>query len=551
MADNSTFLRHFFGDEVDAATQDRFGLSRRSRWRRLRQILRILHRHRFLRGFTPESFREALEDLGPSFVKIGQALSTRSEILPQAYCDELAKLQMEASPLPFDEVRAALEDIYHARTDEIFAWIDPQPLGSASLAQVHKARLVSGETVAVKVQRPGVKATMAKDIDIMRSLARRAKRLMSESQMLDLQGIVEEFWRTFLEETDFAREAENLELFARLNADVAFIACPRVYPAYCSEYVLVMEYVDGIPIYDTAALVAAGYDLEEIGQKILDNYATQILDWGFFHADPHPGNILVREGKVVYIDLGIMGRLSPAERSGFAKIIHAVGMKDAGALKDALIAFAVEKDNAAIDHTRMLADLDSVLDSYGAVDVGDLDIGNFLNDILVLTRSAKVVLPNSVTNVARGIVALEGTVDEFIPNDNIIQIINAHIQRSTGHRERARDAALSAAIAMRNAAEGMTQAAQHMGEALRMLTRGQVKVNMDLLGSDEPIKGVARIFNRLSMAMIAAGLFVAGSLFVSYEVGPDIMDVPVFSFCTFLCAILISVWVVVDIWRGR
>ena len=343
MAEN-TLLKYFFSSGAEMDPEKRFNLTRKSRVRRMREILGILQHYHFLRGFQPVEFRQMLEDLGPSFVKIGQTLSTRSEILPKAFCEELTKLQMECDPLPFDEILAAVHDIYGDAQDEIFDAIDPKPLGSASLAQVHKARLVNGDIVAVKIQRPGVKATMAQDIDIMRIVARQASRFMKDNQMLDLQEVVEELWDTFLEETDFGREAANLQEFAELNKDVAFIGCPKVYPELCGEYVLVMEYVEGIPISNTAKLIERGYDLEEIGRKVLDNYATQILDHGFFHADPHPGNMLIRGGQVIYIDLGIMGRLSARDRAGFGNIISAVGKQDAADLKDALIAFAASKD---------------------------------------------------------------------------------------------------------------------------------------------------------------------------------------------------------------
>ena len=333
----NTLLRYFFSSGSEVDPEDRFHLNRKTRTRRLKEISDILRKHHFLKGFTPEAFRAMLEDLGPSFVKIGQTLSTRSEILPKAYCDELAKLQMECDPLPFEAILEALDDIYGDAQGDVFDAIDPTPLGSASLAQVHKARLVTGEIVAVKIQRPGVKTTMAQDIDIMRMVARYAARFMKDEQMLDLRDVVEELWATFLEETDFQREAANLEEFARLNKGVAFIDCPKVHTELCGEYVLVMEYIDGIPILATDRLRKAGYDLEEIGEKILDNYASQILDHGFFHADPHPGNLLVRSGKIVYIDLGIMGRLSPRDRAGFGNIIQAVGMESSSELKDALL----------------------------------------------------------------------------------------------------------------------------------------------------------------------------------------------------------------------
>ena len=550
MADN-TLLKYFFSSGAEIDPEGRFNLSRKTRTRRLKEIYSILQKHHFLRGFSPEEFRAMLEDLGPSFVKIGQTLSTRSEILPKAYCDELAKLQMECDPLPFDQMLEALDDIYGERQGDIFDAIDPTPLGSASLAQVHKARLANGDVVAVKIQRPGVKATMALDIDIMRMVARQASRFMKDEQMLDLRDVVEELWATFLEETDFQREAANLQEFARLNKDVAFIDSPHVYPELCGEYVLVMEYIDGIPILATDRLRAAGYDLEEIGEKILDNYATQILDHGFFHADPHPGNLLIRNGKVVYIDLGIMGRLSPHDRAGFGNIIQAVGMQSATELKTALMSFAIAKDNAAIDHTRFLADLDLLLEDYGSCDVADIDIGMFLNDILMLTRSCKVTLPSSITSVSRGLVTLEGTILPFIPNENVVSIINAHIQRTKDPAEELAGAMEDLALALRSSARGSMDAAQYSGEALKMLTRGQLKVNTEVLGSEAPLSHLGKIVNRLTIGIIIAGLFIGSSMLSLSSMEPRLLGVPVLAFFGYLGAAILSLWVVVDIARKK
>lgn len=551
MAEN-TLLKYFFNSGADLDPEKRFDLSRRNRVKRLGTIFAILRKHHFMRGFTPEEFRAALEDLGPSFVKIGQTLSTRSEILPKAYCEELAKLQTECDPLPFDDVIAALDAEFDGDCSKVFSHIDSTPLGSASLAQVHKARLArDGATVAIKIQRPGVKVTMAQDIDIMRMLAGYASRFMKDEQMLDLHEVVEELWATFLEETDFRREAENLKEFARLNAGIAFVDCPRVYPELCSEYVLVMEYVDGIPIMDAKRLRAAGYDLEEIGAKILDHYATQILDHGFFHADPHPGNLLIRDGKIVYIDLGIMGRLSPRDRAGFASIISAVGKVDSADLKDALMRFATTRDNAATDHARFLADLDLMLEDYGGRDVADIDIGQFLNEILALTRMCKVTLPSSITSVARGIVTLEGTIAPYIPNENIISIINAHIANSKSVSDELADAMKDLARAMRLSGKGTLDAMQFSGEALKMLTRGQIKMNVEVLGSEAPLSGLSRMVNRLALALIVAGLFVGASLLSLSSMEPRVLGVPVLAFFGYLGAAILSIWVVVGILRKK
>ncbi|RXZ53973.1 AarF/ABC1/UbiB kinase family protein [Senegalimassilia faecalis] len=550
MAEN-TFLKYFFGSGATFDPEGQFDLTRKTRIRRLREFYTIMQKHHFTKGFTPESFRSMLENLGPSFVKIGQTLSTRSEILPKAYCDELKKLQASSDPLPFDEMLAAMDDIYGAQRTQLFAEIDPTPLGSASLAQVHKARLADGSVVAVKIQRPGVRATMAQDIDIMRIVARQASRVMKDDQMLDVRDVVEELWATFLEETDFKREAANLQEFALLNKDVNYIACPKVYPELCRENILVMEYVDGIPINNFDKLRAAGYDLEEIGKKILDNYATQVLDHGFFHADPHPGNMLVRDGKIVYIDLGMMGRLSARDRAGFGAIINAVGMQSSSELKDALLAFAIQRDNGAIDHTRFLADLDLLLKDYGSCDVSEIDVGQLLTDILNLTRQCKVTLPPSITSVSRGIVTLEGTVMPLIPNESMVSIINAHIQRTKDPKSELVDAMQDLTLALRGAGKGSLDAAKYAGQALRMLTRGQVKVNMEVLGSEAPMSSLALIVNRLTLGIIIAGLFIGSSMVALSSMEPRWLGVPVLSFFGYLGAFILSVWVVSDILRKR
>ena len=551
MAENNTLLRHFFAPGADADPEGRFGLNSKSRRRRMREIIGIVGKHRALEGFTPEEFRAMLEDLGPSFVKIGQTLSTRSEILPKVFCEELTKLQTECDPLPFDEMLAALDKEFGGRRKEIFSEIDSKPLGSASLAQVHRAVLTSGESVAIKIQRPGVKATMALDIDIMRTLARRASRYMKGEQMLDLRAVVEEMWATFLEETDFRREAANLAEFAELNRDCAFVACPKVYTDLCSEFVLVMEYVDGIPVGDADRLVANGYDLEEIGSKMLDNYATQILDHGFFHADPHPGNVIIRDGRIVYIDLGNMGRLSARDRAGFGDIIEAVGLKDPGALKDALMRFAAKKDNAAIDHARFLADLDLLLEDYGSCDVAEIDVGQFLSDIMQLTRSCNVILPASVTSVSRGIVTIEGTVVPYIPNQNIVAIINAHIKGKKGTREEIRDALEDLARAIYSSGRGTLDAASYSGEALKMLTRGQLKMNMEVLGSEAPLAHLSRMINRVAIAMVIAGLFVGSSLMAGTAMEPRFLGVPMLSFFGYFGSLVLSIWLIFSIWRRK
>ena len=535
--DENTLLKHFFRDRAEFDPDKQFGLSRKTRTRRLREIVMLMRKHHVMDGLSPNQFRDILIDLGPSFIKIGQMLSLRSEILPRAYCDALSELQMDCDPMPFEETLAVLQGIYGERFDKIFKEIDPKPLGSASMAQVHRAVLSNGEEVAVKVQRPGVRATMAQDIDVMRSVAKHASRFMKDNQMLDLRDVVEELWVTFLEETDFLKEAHNLEEFARLNKDVVYVTCPRPYMEYCTQEVLVMEYVKGISIRDTKRLVENGYDLEEIGLKVMDNYATQILEHGFFHADPHPGNIFIHEGKVIYIDLGIMGRLSLRDRAGFGNIIKAVGSKNAAELKDALITFSVAHDMNAIDHPRFLAELDNVLESYGSTDVADIDIGALLSDIMVLTRQCKVTLPASVTAVSRGIVTMEGSLQECLAQTNIIDIMQ-ELENYTKEL----------LISLNASARSLVKAAEYSGDTLRMLSRGQLKVNMEMLSSPEPLYKVGRIANRLAMSLVIAGLLVSGSLIIAVDM-PHVFGLPFLSLIEYVSAFALSAWLVWDMFH--
>lgn len=550
MANNdNTFFRRVFDVPSGVSPKKQFGLTRKTRYAHLFGMLHIMQRHHLRRGVTPKELRSMLEELGPSFIKIGQTLSTRSEILPPAYCEELSHLQMECEPLPFDLVLTALDTIYGEKREQIFSDIDPTPLGSASLAQVHRATLrATGETVAIKVQRPGVRTTMAQDIDMMRSLAKYAQRFMKDNQIVDLRDVVEELWQTFLEETDFKKEAENLVEFGTLNNDVAFIRCPKPYLEYCTEEVLVMEYIDGISIRDTNRLLDAGYDLSEIGEKLLDNYATQILDFGFFHADPHPGNIVIKDGQIVYLDLGIMGRLTNDERANFGRVISAVGHKNAAMLEDALICFSVGGDISSIDHPKLLDTLDRIISRYASADVADIDIGAFLTDITAAMRECKVELPSCLTAVARGLVTLEGTLLRFVGSFNMVDIINNHMRNAKNDADEFKQAAQDLIIEFDRTARGMARAAEHIGDATRMLSRGQLKFNMEMLGSDEPMGKISRIVNRLTLGMIIAGSFVSASL-VSTMAGPSFFGLPVLSFVGYAVGTVLTIWVLVDIIR--
>ena len=521
-------------------------LSRGARRKRLREIFGILRKYDVVKGLTPQKFVSMLEDLGPTFVKAGQILSMRSEILPEPFCKELEKLRTDVEPMTYTTVLEVLEHEYKKPVAELFEVIDEKPLGSASIAQVHRARLTTGQDVAIKVQRPRVREVMGQDIEIMRTVVRHLSPFMGGDQFVDLKSVVSELWDSFNEETDFLVEAKNLQEYRSNNAEIRYVTAPKPYPELCTQHVLVMDYIDGISISDPRAIVAAGYDLTEIGTKLVDNYAKQVLDDGFFHADPHPGNVMVAHKKIVFIDWGMAGHLSSYYRSILRSMLLAVASHDSASLERGLIELS-ENHSLDIDHAALLAELDNILDTYGTMDLSDLDLGAFLSDLIGLARRYAIELPGAMTMIARGLVTLEGVIDEFLPGVSIIEIIEHHLKDTQDVQQMAAEELKELALQSRKALHGTLEALSQAGLVTDMLTRGELKMNLDFSGSQDPIEDLSHIADRLTMGIIIAGLLIGSSIVYFAGASFTIMGVPLLGFLGYLLAIGLSIYMVRDI----
>ena len=392
---------------------------------RLKEMTEVFRKNSITRGITPKKLRQILEDLGPTYIKLGQIMSSRSDILPQKYCDELMRLRSEVPPMSFSQVQEVIDRSFGYSWKQVFLDIEEKPLGSASIAQVHRATLKTGENVVVKVQREGIYETMSRDIGLLR----RAVKLLPPvafKDLVDLDLVLTELWRVTQEEMNFLMEAANMEEFAAKNRDVVFVEVPRLYREYTTTQVLVMEYVDGLAIDDKVDLLANGYDLSEIGAKFVDNFVKQVIDDGFFHADPHPGNVMIRGGKIVWMDMGMMGRLTDRDREFISRAVEGVALNDIGMIQDCVL--AIGEFRGKPDQSQLYDDLQALMAKYGTADMGSIDIAELVKNLMEIMKNNQIVMPHGLTLLARGLTHVEGILATISPDINMVQIASARIK---------------------------------------------------------------------------------------------------------------------------
>ena len=516
---------------------------------RLREMVDVLRARDIVHGITPEKLRLILEDLGPTFVKLGQIMSMRPDFLPQEYCDELMKLQTEANPLPFSVIEKVIEQEYQRRWTRIFRSIDEEALGSASIAQVHCAVLLDGEKVVIKVQRPGVHDIMSKDIVLLKRAAGILKILGPAQDVVDFSMVLDELWAIAKQEMDFVMEANHIEEFRHANQDADFVSCPKVYRHLTTQHVLVMEYVDGIQIDDVAGLKAAGIDVRRIGERLGENYVKQIVEDGYFHADPHPGNIWVRGGKIVWLDLGMMGRLSNKDRAAIRKAIFALAQHDVFEMKAAVLSLGVPQER--IDHARLYQDIDALIAQYGDLDFRSLKMGILSRQIMNVLRSHHIAIAPGISMFCRGVMTIEGVMRLVCPEVSFVEIFARSMELSFAKgfnwREEAGKAKREGYILLRKS----LQLPEQISDILKMTLSGQTKVNLELTGADEPLARLNKMINKLIIALLSAALLLGSSTICTTQMTPKIMEIPFLGVLGYLAAIVLSARLLWSILRGH
>lgn len=513
---------------------------------RMKEILHIMRQHHVAQGMTPQKAVAVLEALGPTYVKIGQLASNRSDILPKEYCEAFEKLHDNVSPMSFDVVVECIDASYGHSYKEVFAAIDPVPLGAASIAQVHKATLKDGTVVAVKVRRPGVVEQMAEDIAMMKSLLAFGDFATTAHKDIiqNLTGFVNELERTTENEVDFTIELENLVRFRKELKTQPGVTCPVPYPQYSTDSVLVEEYVTGTEISDVERLKKQGVDMKALSRRLIQSYVTQVLDNGFFHADPHSGNIIVRDKQLVWIDLGMVGTLTGSERMLVSRMFRSVAFGNAYELMEAVLGLCSAK--GSVDEGLLLEKMDHLLAEYGQADMANINIGDAFQEVIEVLRRQNLIMTPSVTMLARGFVTLEGLLTEIAPDTSVIDVVSQHVMKQMFDPHYIGE---KATTFMYNSVEAMGSAARlptQLSHALAMLTRGQMSVKGDLSVPEDALATVYVATGRLALAIMAAGLFLGSAILCTTDMAPKLLGVPLLGVLGFVGAFVLSVFV---LWR--
>ena len=530
----------------DGTASDKGKIDNRAR---LQEITAVLRKHHITRGVTPEKLRVILEELGPTYVKLGQIMSLHSDVLPQRYCDELMKLTSEVTPMPFETVEEVINRSYREDWRKIFQSIEKETLGSASIAQVHRAKLLDGTEVIIKVERKGIYDIMARDIGLLKRAVKLLPPVGGLKNVVDLEMVLDELWSTAQEEMDFLKEAANMEEFTRYNQGIKYIRCPKLYHEYTTSRVLVMEYIGGCPVDDKETLLAEGYDLGEIGRKLVSNYIKQVIEDGFFHADPHPGNVKVMDGRIVWIDMGMMGRLSVRDRNLMAGAVRAIAVGDIARLESAIMELGDVQGK--IDSGKLYGELRDLMDRYGNASMGSIDAVEFFKDTMEIMKNNSIKLPHGMTMLVRGLTQMQGVLMSINPDINMAEIAAGRLREEMLHNFDLRAEASKTGRRIYKAAGRTLDIPPLVKIALEEYLKGQARVNMELDATKRLSQLLRRLVRDGVMGLWVMALLISSSIICTTDMKPKLLGIPALGFFGYILAFLICLYVFIRHWLTR
>jgi ubiquinone biosynthesis protein len=491
---------------------------------------------------------DELVRLGPTFVKLGQLLSTRSDLLPPVYLEALSRLQDDVPPLEPGVAETVVEDELGVRISTAFGSFEPRPIGSASLGQVHRATLRDGRPVAVKVQRPGIRRRALEDLEVIAELADFVDSHSDRASRLGLGAMVQEFRKALLDELDYRREAEHQKVFGEILADFDRICVPQPVDDYTTSRVLTMDYVDGRSIASLGPLGRIELDCEGLADQLIGAYLEQVLVHGFFHADPHPGNVLLTpDHRLFLIDVGMVARLSPEAQEQLLRLLLATSNGDASAAVDALERLGERLEGYDADALR--ARVSELLLRYGSATVGRLAAGRSLAELATAASSCGLRPGPALSMLAKSLLNLDQVARTLDPDARIDELIEKHVAGVMRSRmlETARPAkVLRAAL---DAAAFAEELPNRLNKVLESLSEGRFTLRLEGLDEASVIRGAQKMANRVVAGVMIAAFVVAAALFSSAPHGPTVWGYPVLTMVFLGLAVLTGGWVAVGMVR--
>lgn len=496
-----------------------------------------------------ERLRLVLEELGPTFIKLGQMLSTRPHILPRDFIEELVKLQDEVPPFPYSEARQIIESELQGPLEEIFQSIEPEPLAAASIGQVHRARLVDGEEVVIKVQRPGIRATIEVDLEILLHIATLMERHLEGMEIQRPTEVVEEFARTIEKEMDYRIELANMERFAGLFINEPKVCVPKVFSQATTGLILTMEYMDGIPARQIDRLRDAGYDLRAIAGLGADLILEQILVHGFFHADPHPGNILILPGQVVcFLDMGMMGRLNQRTRETVVDLVMTLVRKDESAVVDVLLELTEWEDEP--DRRALERETVDFVNQHLYRPLKELELGKLFQQLFSLAAQYRLRVPADLLLLFKALTSLEGLGSRLDPDFDIIAQARPFVRRVRMERLHPGRVAKDFWDYGAEIINILREVPGELKAVLRLARRGKLRIEFEHRGLESMLATQDRVSNRISFAIVLASLVIGSSLVILSDIPPKWHEIPIIGLAGYVVAGIMGFWLLVSILRG-
>ncbi len=502
----------------------------------------------FVKLDTPQRIRRALEDLGPTFIKLGQILATRVDLFQSHYIAEFEKLLDQAPPVPFEDLLPQIEEDLGDRIDEFFSEVDRQPLAAASIAQVHKALLKDGTPVILKIRRPGLRKIIEADLRLLQRIADIAESESPDIRRFHPKEILRQFNQSLRRELDLAGECRNAERIAANLADDLNIVIPKVYWQWTGERMNVQEYIQGIQGKDLESIEKTGLDKSLLADRGTRAIIKMIMEDGFFHADPHPGNVFYLPGnKLAFIDFGMVGRLTEERREQVVSLLH-------GMINHAptIVAEILEdwSDNIHTDETALTVEIEAFVDQYSSLSLKDLSLAAMLSDLMALLRDHQLVLPADLILLIKAYITLDGLGRYLNPDFNTLDFTAPYIRNIMLERYRPEAMAKRGWRNLLSVADLLSSLPKDLRKLLRATRKGAIQVDITVRHLDRYVNRLDNAISRLTMGMVIASLLIGTSIIMTVKGGPELFGLPAFGFLGYTFAAVGGLWLLFSIWKS-